>query len=59
MAPELATAVFHGDKDPLFQLPHGKALAAEIPAAHLVVLPNTGHEFPSRNWPTVLKALPR
>jgi pimeloyl-ACP methyl ester carboxylesterase len=53
------TVVFHGDKDPLFQLPHGKALAAEIQNARLVVLANTGHEFPARNWPTVLKELPR
>ncbi|GAB1515597.1 alpha/beta fold hydrolase [Actinophytocola sp. KF-1] len=47
--------IIHGDSDPLFPLPHGEALAREIPGARLVVLPNTGHEFPSRNWPVVAK----
>lgn len=47
------TLILHGDKDPWFALPHGEALAREIPNARLVVLPNTGHEFPRRNWPTV------
>jgi pimeloyl-ACP methyl ester carboxylesterase len=49
------TLVLHGDSDPLLPLPHGEALAREIPGARLVVLPNTGHEFPSRNWPLVAK----
>ena len=47
--------VLHGDSDPLFPLPHGEALARELPNGRLVVLPNTGHEFPSRNWPLVAK----
>ncbi|MGB3440051.1 MAG: alpha/beta hydrolase [Actinophytocola sp.] len=51
------TLVLHGDADPLFQLPHGEALAREIPGARLVVLPNTGHELPSRNWPLVAKEI--
>jgi len=51
------TVVLHGDSDPLFPLPHGEALAREIPGARLVVLPHTGHEFPSRNWPLVLPEL--
>lgn len=48
------TLVIHGDQDPLFPLPHGEALAREIPGARLVVLPHTGHEFPRRNWPLVI-----
>jgi pimeloyl-ACP methyl ester carboxylesterase len=48
------TLVLHGDQDPFFQLPHGEALAREIPGARLVVLPRTGHEFPRRNWPLVV-----
>lgn len=51
------TLVLHGDSDPLFPLPHGEALAREIPNGRLVVLPNTGHEFPSRNWPLVAKEI--
>jgi pimeloyl-ACP methyl ester carboxylesterase len=59
--PEIAvpTLVLHGDKDPLFPLPHGEALAREIPRARLVVLPHTGHEFPRRNWPLVIPELLR
>ena len=48
------TLVLHGDSDPLFPLPHGEALAREIPGARLVVLPHTGHEFTRRNWPLVI-----
>jgi pimeloyl-ACP methyl ester carboxylesterase len=48
------TLVLHGDSDPFFPLPHGEALAREIPGARLVVLPRTGHEFPRRNWPLVV-----
>jgi pimeloyl-ACP methyl ester carboxylesterase len=53
------TLVLHGDEDPLFPLPHGEALAREIPNARLVVLPRTGHEFPRRNWPLVIPELLR
>jgi pimeloyl-ACP methyl ester carboxylesterase len=51
------TLVLHGDEDPLFPLPHGEALAREIPGARLVVLARTGHEFPRENWPAVLREL--
>jgi pimeloyl-ACP methyl ester carboxylesterase len=53
------TLILHGDEDPLFPLPHGEALAREIPGARLVVLPHTGHEFPRRNWPLVIPELLR
>ena len=51
------TLVLHGDEDPLFPLPHGEALAREIPGARLEVLVHTGHEFPRRNWPVVIPLL--
>lgn len=51
------TLVLHGTEDPLFPLPHGEALAREIPRARLVALPHTGHEFPRENWPLVLREL--
>jgi len=59
--PEISvpTLVLHGGADPLFPLPHGEALAREIPQARLVVLPHTGHEFPRRNWPLVVPELLR
>ncbi|HEV7647132.1 MAG TPA: alpha/beta hydrolase [Actinophytocola sp.] len=57
--PEIAapTLVLHGADDPLFPLPHGEALAREIPNARLVALPHTGHEFPRENYPLVLREL--
>ncbi|MFI7676266.1 alpha/beta fold hydrolase [Actinophytocola sp. NPDC049390] len=57
--PEIAvpTLVLHGDSDPLFPLPHGEALAREIPGARLVVMPKTGHELPGRVWPLVAKEI--
>jgi pimeloyl-ACP methyl ester carboxylesterase len=51
------TLVLHGTEDPMFPLPHGEALAREIPGARLVPLPHTGHEFPRENWPLVLREL--
>ncbi|MET0864299.1 MAG: alpha/beta fold hydrolase [Nakamurella sp.] len=46
--------VLHGDEDQLFPLPHGRALATEIPNARLVILPATGHELPQRIWDLVV-----
>jgi pimeloyl-ACP methyl ester carboxylesterase len=40
------TLVLHGTADPLFPLPHGEALAREIPGARLTVLEGLGHEVP-------------
>lgn len=38
-----ATLVLHGSDDPLFPQAHGRALAAQIPAAHLEIVPGMGH----------------
>ncbi|GIF77659.1 alpha/beta fold hydrolase [Asanoa siamensis] len=52
------TLVLHGTEDPMFPLPHGEALAREIPGARLVPLPGVGHEHPPRQvWPIVLPAI--
>ena len=51
------TLVLHGAEDPLFPLPHGEALAREIPDARLVPLPDTGHELTRAEWPVVLREL--
>jgi pimeloyl-ACP methyl ester carboxylesterase len=37
------TLVMHGSDDPLFLPAHGEALAAEIPAAELEIVPGMGH----------------
>jgi pimeloyl-ACP methyl ester carboxylesterase len=38
-----ATLVLHGSADPLFPPAHGEALAAQIPAARLEIVPGMGH----------------
>ena len=49
--------VLHGEDDPMFPLPHGRALAAET-GGRFVPLPGTGHEmFPRHTWPIVVGAL--
>ncbi|WP_329094301.1 alpha/beta fold hydrolase [Actinomadura citrea] len=53
------TLVVHGEDDPFFPLGNGRALAAEIPSAELLVLPGTGNELPRRTWDTVVPALLR
>jgi pimeloyl-ACP methyl ester carboxylesterase len=37
------TLVVHGSEDPLFPPAHGEALAAQIPSAHLEIVPGMGH----------------
>ena len=42
----------------MFPLEHGETLAREIPGAALLVLPETGHEYPPRrHWDTVVAAI--
>jgi pimeloyl-ACP methyl ester carboxylesterase len=50
----LPTLVFHGEDDPLVQLPGGHATAEAIPGARLVVVPGMGHNLPSEIWPQLL-----
>jgi len=52
---DVPTLVLHGTDDPMFPLPHGEALAAEIPGATLVPLEGMGHEVPPRAlWDVVI-----
>lgn len=52
------TLVLHGTDDPLFPLPHGRALADAVPGARLVALPGAGHEHPPPpTWDLVVPAL--
>ncbi|MEU5876270.1 alpha/beta hydrolase [Spirillospora sp. NPDC047279] len=53
------TLVIHGEDDPFFPLGNARALAAEIPAAELIILPGTGNELPRRTWDTIVPALLR
>ncbi|GAA4493569.1 alpha/beta fold hydrolase [Actinoallomurus oryzae] len=45
------TLVVHGTEDPLRPLPHGEALAAQIPGARLRTVPGMGHTFLSPGLP--------
>ncbi|MEV8637176.1 alpha/beta hydrolase [Streptosporangium sp. NPDC051023] len=45
------TLVLHGSEDPLRPPPHGRAVAAQIPGAHLRTVPGMGHGFFSPGLP--------
>ncbi len=52
------TMILHGTADPMFPLPHGKALAESIPGARLIELDGVGHQFPPPHiWDLVVDAL--
>ena len=52
------TLVLHGTADPLFPLPHGRALAEAIPGARLLALDGVGHQLPPpHTWGLVVDAL--
>jgi pimeloyl-ACP methyl ester carboxylesterase len=51
--------VVHGDRDPVFPLPHGRAVQAAVPGADLLVLADTGHDLPRRRYPELVAALLR
>jgi pimeloyl-ACP methyl ester carboxylesterase len=47
------TIVIHGADDPLVRPSGGKAVAAAIPGARLVMVPGMGHDLPPEVWPVV------
>ena len=51
------TVVIHGDADPLIDVSGGRATAAAIPEARLLVVPGLGHELPPAVWPEVVEAV--
>ena len=54
---EAATLVIHGTADPMFPLPHGQALADEIPTARLLPLEGAGHDVQRADWDTITQAI--
>ncbi|HVA59555.1 MAG TPA: alpha/beta fold hydrolase [Mycobacteriales bacterium] len=48
------TLVVHGDADPLVQPDGGRATAAAIPGAELIVIPGMGHNLPREIWPDLV-----
>jgi pimeloyl-ACP methyl ester carboxylesterase len=49
--------VIHGAADPLINVSGGRATAAAIPGAKLVVVPGMGHDLPPQVWPIVIDAI--
>jgi pimeloyl-ACP methyl ester carboxylesterase len=49
--------VIHGTADPMFPLPHGRALVAEIPGARLLALECAGHGVWRKDWETIAQAI--
>jgi len=50
------TLVIHGEVDPLVDVSGGKATAAAIPGAELLVLPGMGHDLPPQLWTQIIDA---
>lgn len=49
--------VIHGEADPLVRPAAGKATAAAIPGAKLVMIPRMGHALPVSMWPAIIDAI--
>ncbi|EJN05558.1 putative hydrolase or acyltransferase of alpha/beta superfamily [Phyllobacterium sp. YR531] len=49
--------IVHGENDPVFPLPHGRALSDAVPGSRLLVLPDTGHDIPRQHWEIFVTAL--
>ena len=48
---DVPTLVIHGTDDPLIDVSGGKATAAAIPGAELVLIDGMGHDLPRQLWP--------
>jgi pimeloyl-ACP methyl ester carboxylesterase len=51
---DVPTTVIHGDADPLIRPSGGRATAAAIPGARLVMIPGMGHDLPTELWDQIL-----
>ena len=51
------TLVIHGEQDPLVPLAGGRATAAAIDGAELVVIPGMGHDLPRQLWPRLVELI--
>ena len=51
------TLVIHGEADPLVDVSGGRATAAAVPGAELLVIPGMGHDLPSPVWPRIIDAM--
>jgi pimeloyl-ACP methyl ester carboxylesterase len=51
------TLVIHGDADPLVDQSGGRATAAAIPAAELLIIEGMGHTIPRSQWRRIVAAI--
>jgi pimeloyl-ACP methyl ester carboxylesterase len=51
------TLVVHGENDPLIDVSGGRATAAAVPGATLLVVPGMGHDLPRGTWPEIVDAI--
>ncbi|MBB4691547.1 alpha/beta fold hydrolase [Paractinoplanes abujensis] len=51
------TLVVHGEADPLIDVSGGRATAAAVPGAELLVIPGMGHDLPQALWPQIIDAI--
>jgi pimeloyl-ACP methyl ester carboxylesterase len=56
---QVPTTVIHGDQDPLVSVSGGRATAAAVPGAELVILPGMGHDLPRELWPQIIDTIAR
>ena len=56
-AVKLPALVIHGEVDPLVRPAAGKATAAAIPGAKLLMIPRMGHAMPMVLWPPIIDAI--
>jgi pimeloyl-ACP methyl ester carboxylesterase len=47
------TLVIHGDSDAMCDVSGGRATAAAIPGAELVIIHGLGHDLPRELWPEI------
>ena len=55
---DVPTLVIHGEEDPLIDVSGGKATAAAIPGAKLILIPGMGHDLPRELWPRFVEEHP-
>jgi pimeloyl-ACP methyl ester carboxylesterase len=46
--------VIHGLADKMVHVSGGRATAAAIPGAELLLIPGMGHDLPRQLWPTII-----
>ena len=56
---QVPTLVIHGEDDQLVQVAGGRATAAAVPGAELLVIPGMGHNLPRELWPQIVDAIAR